>query len=127
MDNEDGHAEGCRRLAAEVEAYERECERREEQARRADKAMGQLVDAFGKETARRARWVLAHGGRYQGWSTSETLAVALVLHHDDRLREQGYSSRRAAADRLFSHMCNPPRNRAQWLQTVRTAATGERT
>lgn len=114
--NESGHADGCRRLAAEVEAHEREAERQEERDRVADEAMKQLEgDSFGKETVRRARWVLAHGGQYQGWSTSEALAVALVLHHDDRL--DGYSSRRAAAERVGRS--------PDWLATVRAAATGQ--
>lgn len=125
VDNEHGHADGCRRLAAEGEAYERDCEKRDERARVADEAMGQLGDDFGKETARRARWVLAHGGQYRGWSTSETLAVALALHHDDRLKDEGYSSREAAADRVFRGMSNPPRDGDRWLATVRAAATGE--
>lgn len=126
FDNEDGHADDCRRRAAEGDAYERESAMREERDRVADKAMEKLADdAFGTGTARRARWVLSHGGQYQGWSTSETLAVALVLHHDDRLKEQGYSSRDDAVDRVLRGMSNPPRVAGQWLATVRAAATGE--
>lgn len=125
IDNEDGHAENCRRLAAEGEAYLRECEKREEQARVADEAMATLADDFGRQTVLRARWVLAHGGQYQGWSTSETLAVALALHHDDLLKEQGYRSRESAADRVFEGMSDTPGDRGWWLATVRAAATGE--
>lgn len=133
VDNEDGHADGCRRHAAEGEAYEREREEREERDRVADAAMVTLVDDFGQETVRRARWVLAHGGQYQGWSTSETLAVALALHDDGRLKEHGYSSREEAAERVFRGMSNPlfrgvsnaPGDGGRWLATVRAAATGQ--
>jgi hypothetical protein len=115
-DNEDGHADDCRRQVAEGEAYELECERQEERDRVADKAMEQLAgDAFGLETVRRARWVLAHGGQYQGWSTSETVAVGLVLGYKDRL--QPYSTQKDAMERVGC-------SRA-WLKLVRAAATGE--
>jgi hypothetical protein len=120
QDNEDGHAEDCRRLVAEGQAYERERDEREEQARVMDEAMDRLTDdAFGRETAKRARYVLAHGGQYRGWSTGETLAVALVLRDDAMLKKHGYSTRRAAVSRV-----NPPGNPSTWLATVRAAATG---
>jgi hypothetical protein len=125
VDNEDGHAEGCLRLAAEGRAYVREQEEAEERDRVADKAMEQLAgDIFGLETAHRVRWVLAHGGAYQGWSTSETLAVALVLGHTEQLKEMGYSTQKAAMERVGRGMSNVPR---RWLTTVRAAATGKTT
>ena len=124
-DNEDGHAESCRRHAAEQEAYVRELELREERDRVADKAMNEIPEGFGKETVRRARHVLAHGGRYLGWSTSELLAVALVLRDDDELKRIGSSSRESALDRMFQGTPEPREGRAQWLATLRAAATGE--
>jgi hypothetical protein len=126
-DNEDGHRDGCLRHAAEGDAYEQECDQRDEQARIRDLAMDTIRDSFGQDTVLRARWVLAHGGQYQGWSTSETLAVALVLRHDDKLREHGFQTRAAAAERVFAGMGNPPGDRARWLATVRAAATGDAT
>jgi hypothetical protein len=123
-DNEHGHAEGCRRLAAEIQAHEQEQAERERRADVMDEALARLTDSFGKDTVARARYVQSHGGRYQGWSTSETLAVALVLRDDERLGETGYSTRQEAMRRILSGMSNPPSDPAGWLATVRAAATG---
>ncbi|MGI5186495.1 hypothetical protein ACQEVZ_60715 [Dactylosporangium sp. CA-152071] len=123
-DNEDGHAEGCRRLAAEVEAYQREQDDREHRYEVMDAAQARVTDPFGKETVQRARYVQAHGGRYQGWSTSETLAVALVLHDDERLAAVGFSTRQEALRRILSGISSPPSDPAGWLATLRAAATG---
>jgi hypothetical protein len=123
-DNEHGHAEGCRRLAAEIQAYEQEQTDRERRAEVMDEALARVTDSFGKETVARARYVQSHGGRYQGWSTSETLAVALVLRDDEQLSETGYSTRQEALRRILSGMSNPPGDPAGWLATVRAAATG---
>lgn len=131
VDNETGHTAGCRRHAAEGAAYEREAELREQRDQVADEAMARLAppdgvaDTFAQETVRRARWVIAHGGRYQGWSTSETIAVALALRHDDVLNRHSFSTRDEAADRVFRGMGRRPQDGAAWLATVRAAATGE--
>lgn len=125
-DNESGHAEGCRRLRAESAAYERECDEREQRDRVSEEAMAQITDSFGQETVKRAWYVLGHGGRYLGWSTSETLAVALALGDDATLKECGYPKRRDAMQRILSGMSNPPSNPAAWFARVRTAATGNK-
>ena len=122
-DNETGHAEGCRRLAAEVEAYRRKQDEQEHRADVMDEAMARVTDPFGQETVKRARYVQSHGGRYLGWSTSETLAVALVLHDDEQLAAVGYSSRDEALRRILQGM-SAPSDPAGWLATVRAAATG---
>jgi hypothetical protein len=129
VDNEDGHAEECRRLAAEMAAYERESAEREERARVMDEAMAEVADSFGRETVRRARYVQAHGGRYLGWSTSESLAVALVLRDADQLEANGYPTRKGALDRILSGMGRPPQDPRMsdptaWLRLLRAAATG---
>ncbi len=130
-DNETGHTPDCRRHAAEGEAYLAEQELRERRETIAAEAMAAFVsdegvaDVFAQATARRARWVVAHGGRYQGWSTSETIAVALVLHDDAVLNRAGYPTRAAAADRLFRNTSRPPQDTDRWLAAVRAAATGE--
>jgi hypothetical protein len=124
-DNEDGHADGCRRLAAEDDAYLRESELREERARVAEQAMQQIPEGFGKQTVVRARGVLARGGRYRPWSTSEALAVALALRDDEQLKRQGYSSRQSALDRVFEGTPEPREGRDRWLAGIRAAATGE--
>jgi hypothetical protein len=125
-DNEDGHAGGCRRLASETEAYHLESEREEPRYRISEKATAAVTDRFGRETASRARWVVSHGGRYQGgWSTGEGLAVALVLHDDARLKVYGYSTRAAAVDRICQGVSNPPADPDLWLATIRAAAVGE--
>lgn len=126
-DNEDGHAEGCRRLAAEGEAYLRDQEEREERDRVMDEAMGKVTDSFGQASVKRARYVQAHGGRYQGWSTSESLAVALILRDVDQLSAHGYSTPREALRYVVSGMTRPPQDPAAWLRTLRAAATGETT
>lgn len=123
-DNEGGHAEGCRRLAAEMAAYERESAEREERARIMDEAMAKVADPFGQETVKRARYVLTHGGRYLGWSTSESLAVALVLRDADQLKAEGYSTQKAALARVLSGMGQPPRSPNAWVRLLRAAATG---
>lgn len=123
-DNEDGHAEGCRRLAAEIDAYRREQDEQEHRADVMDEALPRVTDTFGKETVQRVRYVQSHGGRYQGWSTSEILAVALVLRDDEQLAAVGYSNHQEALRRITSGMSNPPRDPAAWLATVRAAATG---
>ncbi len=125
-DCEDGHAENCRRHTAEREAHERGLELREERDRVADKAMKELEGHhFAVETVERARYVLSHGGRYLGWSTSEILAVALALHDDEQLESVGWSSRESALDRVFQGTRTPPQGTGWWLATVRAAATGE--
>lgn len=125
-DNESGHADGCRRLAAETAAYERETAEREECARVMDEAMTRVTDSFGRETVERARYVQTHGGRYLGWSTSELLAVALVLRDLDRLAACGYTTQKAALDRVLSGLGTQPKNPITWLRTLRAAATGIR-
>lgn len=125
-DNEDGHAEGCRRLAAEVEAYRRKQDELEHREQVVDEALPKVTDTFGKETVQRVRYVQSHGGRYQAWSTSETLAVALVLRDDEQLAAVGYASHQEAMRRIVSGMSTPPRDPAGWLATVRAAATGLR-
>jgi hypothetical protein len=129
-DNEDGHADGCRRLETENAAYERERDERDERARVMDKAMGQITEqfgdqSFGAETVKRARYVLSHGGRYLGWSTSESLAVALVLRDAEQLKAEGYSTRKAALARVVSGLGRPPQNPDAWVRLLRSAATGE--
>jgi hypothetical protein len=125
-DNEDRHADGCRRMAAEIEAYEREEIERDERNRVMAEAMDQVTDSFGQETVKRVRYVQTHGGRYLGWSTSESLAVALVLRDDEQLEAQGYSTQKAALNRIMSGMSRQPENPDAWLQLVRAAATGVR-
>lgn len=123
-DCEDGHADGCRRHAAEIKAHADEQDRAEERARIMDQASKDLAGHhFAEETVKRARYVQAHGGRYLGWSTSENLAVALALNDDERLNEWG--SRESAIDRVFQGTSTPPEGIPWWLATVRAAATGE--
>lgn len=123
-DAEDGHAEGCPRFATEADAYIRECDERDERARVMDEAMAEVTDSFGQETVKRARYVQSHGGRYLGWSTSESLAVALVLQDTAQLQAEGYSTRTAALDRVLSGLGRPPANTDAWLRLLRAAATG---
>lgn len=125
-DNEDGHADGCRRLAAENDAHERESQDRDRRAEVMDEAYHQLeAGSFAQSTADRARWVRAHGGRYLGWSTSESLAVALVLDDSEALKLNGYPKRRDAIERVTGGMTSPPSDVDGWLALVRAAATGE--
>jgi hypothetical protein len=124
VDNEDGHAEGCRRLAAEVEAYRLKQDELEHRAEVMDAALPRVTDTFGKETVQRARYVQSHGGRWLGWSTSEALAVALVLRDDEQLAAHGYPTREEAMRRILSGMSTPPSDPAGWLATIRAAATG---
>jgi hypothetical protein len=125
-DCERGHADGCERLATEREAYERELANREERARIMDEAMERVTDSFGRETVKRARYVQTHGGRWLGWSTSESLAVALALGDAEQLKALGYSTQKAAMDRILSGLGQPPGNPTAWLRLLRAAATGAR-
>lgn len=124
VDNEDGHADGCRRLARDGAAYERDREERERRAAAMDEAMPKVTDPFGRETVKRARYVQAHGGRYLGWSTSESLAVALVLNDADQLKAEGYTTKKAALARVVSGLGRPPASPDAWLRLLRLAATG---
>jgi hypothetical protein len=124
IDNEDGHDDECRRLAADMAAWQRWSEEQERRWRVMDEALPKVTDAFGRETVERARYVESHGGRYRAWSTSETLAVALALRDDETLKAQGYAKRRNALARIVSGMSSPPSNPTRWLAHVRAAATG---
>lgn len=125
-DNETGHTDGCHRLAAEVTAYEREQAELAERDRVMDEAMGKVTDPFGKETVQRARYVQSHGGRYLGWSTSETLAVALVLRDGEQIKASGYPTQKAALERVMSSLSQRPADAGAWLRLLRAAATGTR-
>jgi len=50
-----GHAEGCRPLAAEVEAYQRKQDEPERRAKVMDEVLPRGTDTFGKETATQRR------------------------------------------------------------------------
>jgi hypothetical protein len=123
-DDETGHADGCQRLAAEDEARARENDEADRAAQVMDEAYALLSDGFDRATADRARYVTAHGGRYRGWSTSEALAVALVLGDDAELKRHGYSTPGAAIDRVFNGSANRPPNMDVWIACVRAAAIG---
>lgn len=123
-DNETGHAGGCRRLAFEVEEWGREREESEARNRNMDEAMELVTDPFGRASVKRARYVRAHGGRYLGWSTDETLAVALILDDVDQMRAHGFSTRRAALQRILPAQGRPAEDPDGWLRTLRIAATG---
>lgn len=125
IDNEDGHADGCRRLADDMEAWEQEREEREARDRVMDEAMPLVTDSFGQESVQRARYVQTHGGRYQPWSTSESLMVALILHDDDQLRAHGYPKPRDAMQRILSGLSQPHQDPVEWLRILRLAATGQ--
>lgn len=122
--NEDGHANGCRRLAAETAAHDKWLEEQDHRTEIMYRSGPLVTDPFGKETVKRVQYVQQHGGRYLGWSTSETLAVALVLGDDERLAEHGYSTKRTALERIMNGMSGAPANPTKWLATVRAAATG---
>lgn len=124
-DDEEGHADSCDRHEDEKNAYEREQINRERLGVAMDAAYEKLpADSFARSTADRARYVEAHGGRYLGWSTSESLAVALVLNDPDALARNGYPKRADAIQRIVGGMSNPPRDPESWLALIRTAATG---
>ncbi len=118
LDNETGHTAGCRRLEAEGMAYWRAQEEAEERDRVMDEALPKVTDYFGQETVKRVQYVTRHGGRYLGWSTGESLAVALVLDDADALKREGYSTKKAALGRIS--------RTDAWVRQVRLAATGKR-
>lgn len=126
-DVENGHADGCRRKAAEVTRWDQEEIQRERREKIMADADAKVTDSFGRETIDRVRYVMSHGGRWLGWSTSEGLAVALVLRDKEHLQARGYSTQKAALDRIFSGMGGRhPENPEAWLRLVRAAATGVR-
>lgn len=124
-DCESGHAEGCGRHASDVARYVRACEEREQREKVMADYRPKVTDEFGKETLGRVRYVQEHGGRWRPWSTSERLAVALVLRDQEELEATGYSTQKAALDRITSGMGRPPANPTAWLRTLRLAATGK--
>ena len=122
-DNENGHAADCQRIKAENEAYERESEERERRWAASKAALAKITDAFDLETVKRCQLVLRRGGQVEGpWSTSEMLAVALVLRDNDYLQRAGYSTRKAAILRVYNTTPDKVRQR---IALLRTAATGE--
>lgn len=126
-DTESGH-ENCRRYAAEIEAYRLYLDDLDRRSQVMDEAMDKVTDEFGRETVNRARYVQSHGGRYLGWSTSETLAVALVLNDDDELKRHGYTTRGSALARVLNRSAVVAAQLAAdhaWLKLLRAAATGE--
>lgn len=123
-DDESGHAEDCRRQADEIEARDRRLDEQERRAGVMDEAYAQLaVHSVERATADRARYVQAHGGQYLAWSTSESLAVALVLNDTDALARH-HHDRATAIQRVGAGwMGSDPE---AWLALIRAAATGER-
>ncbi len=122
---EDGHAEDCRRHADERKAFEREMEEREERWRVAAAAKEKLLgNDFALATVQRAEYVQSHGGRYLGWSTSETLAVALVLRDTAMMERMGFSTLKSAKERVFAGMRQRAWTPDTWIKKVRAAATG---
>lgn len=85
-----------------------------------DMSQGGEIDAltqFALDTGRRARWVLKEG-IYEGWSTGELLAVALVLRDKEMLDAEGYTPQQAA-QRVHDGLINPPSDFAAWLNGIR--------
>jgi len=123
-DCESGHVDGCRRLAAEEDAKIRENEEAETRGQVMDEALERLLPgSFARDTAIRARDVLAHGGQYRGWSTGETLAVALALNDEAMLKQLGYTDRAQAIQRVGAGLTSDPQG---CLALIRAAVTGER-
>ncbi len=121
-DNESGHADGCRRAAAEAEEHERVVEERERRADIAEQAYAAIVDPGDRATVDRARWSLRRGGQINGkLSTSEQIAVALVLDDDDFLSRTAYKTRAEAIKRVYE---TTPARVEKRLAAMRTAATG---
>lgn len=122
-DNERGHAEDCRRIAAEDEAHRRASEERDRRARVSEAAFEALTDPFDRATVERCWWSLRRGGEISGlWSTSEQLAVALVLGDDKFLGRTAYLTRADAIERVYA--TTPAKVRSR-LAALRAAATGE--
>lgn len=124
---QDGHDPGCVRVAREIAAHEREQEAAERRGRVMDEADAQLpAGSFARDTAARARYVVTHGGQYRGWSTSESLAVALALRDDAALKLHGYSTRAAAIQRVGRGLGDTSEEAEATLALIRAAVTGER-
>jgi hypothetical protein len=124
VDNEDGHADGCRRLVAETAAHDKWLEEEEDRTEIMYRSGPLVTDPFGKETVKRVQYVQQHGGRYLGWSTSETLAVALVLNDPAGLNREGYTTWTAAIERVFNSSPERIKEAPAWIRRVRAAATG---
>ncbi len=121
-DNESGHADDCQRAAAEAEAHERAVAERERRAEVAEQAYAAITDPRDRATVDRARWSLRRGGQINGkLSTSEQLAVALVLDDDDFLSRTAYKTRADAIERVYD---TTPDRVERRLAAMRTAATG---
>ncbi len=122
-DNESGHADTCRRAAAEAEAHRLASEERDRRGRVIQEAFDALTHPGDRVTVERCWATLRRGGEISGkWSLSEQLAVALVLGDDDFLRRTAYKTRADAIHRTFA--CTPGQARAR-LAAMRAAATGE--
>lgn len=123
-DNESGHADDCTRASMEAEEHERAVEERERRADVAEQAYAAIVDPRDRATVDRCRWSLRRGGEISGkLSTSEQLAVALVLGDDDFLSRTAFKTRVDAIERVYG--ATYPANVEQRLAAMRAAVTGE--
>lgn len=126
-DTESGHADGCQRKTAEVAAWVRDQDERDRREKVMEAAIAKVTDEFGRSTIGRVHYVQAHGGRYGGWSTTETAAVALVLRDEKMLNQCGFRTRKAALDRVVSGTgSGRPEKPDAWLRLIRAAALGIR-
>lgn len=122
-DNESGHATSCGRAAAEIVKYERESAERDRRDQVRNEAFAKLTDPFDRETVNRCWWTIRHGGEINGaLSTTQKLAVAVVLRDNDYLKAVSYT--RAEAIR-HAYNATPDQVRRR-LALLRAAATGER-
>ncbi len=122
-DNENGHADGCRRLAAEITAHRRDVEERERRAQVSQAAFDTITDPGDRATVERCWWSLRRGGEISGkWSHTERLAVALVLQNVEFLRKASYT-RTEAIRQVYDATPDQVRRR---LSTLRAAATGQK-
>jgi hypothetical protein len=126
-DNERGHAEDCRRARREAEEHERASEERDRRDGVRNAAFAALISPFERDTVKRCWWSLRRGGEINGkLSTSEQVAVALVLGDDEFLSRTGYKTRAEAIERVYSKTTDKDKVEAR-LAVMRAAATGEAT
>ena len=122
-DNEDGHAKGCPRHRDECAAYMRDREERDRRSLVMDAAFATMTDRNDRATVERCRATVRRGGEIFGkWSTTEQLAVAVVLRDHDFLSRTAYKTEADAIARVWS---TTPDRMKKRLAALRAAALGE--
>lgn len=87
-----------------------------------DQPFDQWWDEFADATARRSRFALGcnkNGKAWPGWSSRETVAVALVLNDTEAMRAEGCNNRESAMRFVADGNFEPPADMGAYIERIR--------